>query len=60
MKKDALDILDYLFQHGANLNRLSYVSYNWPNEQSSFNSFETPLITATRHSNYYLFKLFFF
>ncbi|CAF0709625.1 unnamed protein product [Brachionus calyciflorus] len=43
-------ILEKLIEHGADVNRLSYLNYQWPLDQH-FNSFETALITATRHGN---------
>lgn len=52
LKTANLKMVDCLFQHGADLNRLSYINYKWPKEQDAFISFETPLITATRHSKF--------
>lgn len=48
---DNLDIVDCLLRYGADINRLSYISYKWPKDNTCFDSFETPLITATRHNN---------
>ena len=48
--KDAGEsIIEKLVDHGADVNRLSYISYEWPVEGTVFKSFETALITATRH-----------
>jgi hypothetical protein len=49
-KKDASEsIIEKLVEHGADVNRLSYISYEWPVEGNVFKSFETALITSTRH-----------
>lgn len=46
------NILQLLIQNGSNVDRLSFLNYRWPTEEKVFNSFETSLITATRHGDY--------
>jgi ankyrin repeat protein len=42
-------ILKKLIEHGADINKLSYLDYNWPSQAETFNNLETALVTATRH-----------
>lgn len=39
------------------MNRISYLSYDWPQEGQPFTSFEPALITATRHGDARICKL---
>lgn len=41
--------MEKLIEYGGDINRLSYINYEWPSEGKMFTSFETALITATRH-----------
>ena len=50
-------IIQKLIEHGADVNRISYLSYNWPQGGQLFNSFEPTLITATRHGNVHICDL---
>ena len=42
-------IIEALINNGADVNRISFLDYMWPNEAQAFKSFEPALITATRH-----------
>lgn len=44
-------IVEMLIANGFNVNRISFLAYNWPRDGQRFNSFEPALITATRHGN---------
>jgi ankyrin repeat protein len=46
-----------LIDHGADVNRLSYLNYSWPLEGKAFISFEPAIITATRHNSPELCRL---
>jgi hypothetical protein len=48
---DSYSITQKLIENGADVNRISYLSYNWPQGGQLFSSFEPALITATRHGN---------
>ena len=56
---DNLEITDVLLRHGADVNRLSYMSYSWPKEGTSFHNLEPALITATRHGMKKITRLIF-
>lgn len=43
--------MEKLIEHGADVNKLSYIDYKWPNEEQTFNSFEPAITTATRHGH---------
>lgn len=43
-------VAERIIQHGFDLNKLSYMNYNWPSDAQVFISFEPALITAIRHS----------
>lgn len=47
-------LVEKLIRFGANVNRISFLAYDWPREGQRFNSFEPALITATRHGNLHL------
>ena len=49
-------IVEMLIANGFNVNRISFLAYNWPRDGQRFNSFEPALITATRHGNYWPFN----
>ena len=40
-----------MIQNGSNVDRLSFLNYDWPTEGNLFNSFEPALITAVRHGS---------
>jgi len=44
-------VIEKLIEQGANLDRISFLAYMWPNDGKIFNSFEPALITATRNRN---------
>ena len=44
-------IIEKLIEHGADVNRISFLAYMWPVDGQHFKSFEPALITATRHGN---------
>ena len=50
-------IAQTLIENGADVNRISYLQYDWPQGGQQFNSFEPALITATRHGNYKICEL---
>jgi ankyrin repeat protein len=50
-------IIAKLLENGCNVNRISFLTYNWPTERQRFNSFEPALITATRHGNLQLVEI---
>jgi ankyrin repeat protein len=43
--------VEELIENGADVNRVSYLSYAWPQGGQQFTSFEPALITATRHGD---------
>lgn len=50
-------IVNKLLEAGCNVNRISFLTYNWPTDRQRFNSFEPALITATRHGNLQLCEI---
>lgn len=50
-------IVNKLLEEGCNVNRISFLAYNWPTDRQRFNSFEPALITATRHGNLQLCEI---
>lgn len=50
-------ILEKLIEHGADVNRISFLAYMWPVDGQHFKSFEPALITATRHGNLQLCEI---
>lgn len=50
-------IVEKLIDNGSDVNRISFLDYNWPRGGQRFNSFEPALITATRHGNLQLCKV---